>query len=185
MLPGAAVLALAVVLPCLGITGEADRWLAELLRDLPTAAWSEPVFPRGDSHAPELAAVETWAREGLGYEVVYARRPPGAVLDRPVRRITISRGLSPNGRLQALAHELGHILEPAALTASNDQPAVDAFAEAVAYLVTRALGVRSYFSKAYLRRLPPTAWRVLAERRHAILAAAGRILMAVDGVGCC
>ncbi len=151
--------------------------LDELSRTLPVASWTAPEFPRGRSHVGDLARLEAFATE-LGFLVAYERRPAGAVLDRPVHRIRISRSLSTDGRLHVLAHELAHVLEPDVLTASNDQPAVDVYAEAVAYLVGRELGMAPDFSIAYLRRLPSSSWRVLVEHQIAIERTAARLIQA-------
>lgn len=101
--------------------------------------------PRGSDREQELQRLARLVSSALGVEVDMAGAPPGAagitvrkaiMVDEQhqalIRVIALDGTLSPNAKLQVLAHEAGHILQPEGLSRVE----AEVFADAVAYLYT-------------------------------------------------
>lgn len=97
-------------------------------------AWEQSYdAPTGDSHARDLARLQRLVTTVLGVEL-QAGAPAGIAgyTIREQRVISLDPTLSPNAQFQVLAHEAGHVLQPAGLST----PEAEVFADAVAYLVS-------------------------------------------------
>jgi hypothetical protein len=90
--------------------------------------------PTGSSREQDLLKLARLVETALGVQVQQAGAPPGTagVSSRQHRIIALDGTLSPNAKLQVLAHEAGHILQPEGLTKAESE----VFADAVALLVT-------------------------------------------------
>lgn len=92
----------------------------------------------GDSHAGALARLEA-RLQALGVSVLYGPSLDGGAVGMASiehRTIWIDQRLAPNGRLEVLAHEAGHVFQPWTLTPSEGQ----VFAELVGTTVCYRLG---------------------------------------------
>lgn len=91
--------------------------------------------PVGTSREQDLLRLHRLIQTVLGVEVQQAGAAPGVagIASREHRIIALDGTLSPNARLQVLAHEAGHFLQPDGLTTQEGE----VFADAVSYLVTR------------------------------------------------
>ena len=102
--------------------------------------------PTGGDRLSEYLRLHRLVESVLGVRVQGFGAPPetsGAIgrmvttdpdgTEHVVRVIALNSTLSPNARLEVLAHEAGHLLQPPGLTDDEGQ----VFADAVSYLVTR------------------------------------------------
>lgn len=96
----------------------------------------------GNQHAAALARLEA-RLIALGVSVTYGPRLPGmaavGMLSPDHRHIWVDETLEPNGRLEVLAHEAGHVFQPGTLAGPESQ----AFAELVGATVSYRLGMNS------------------------------------------
>lgn len=103
------------------------------------AASGHRAQPGNEAYWDALQMVST-VNVVLGIEATFVDDPGfgGAlgVTNRATRTIILRNDLSWNERLGVLAHEAGHVLQPASL----DRVESEAFAEGVAYLVCRGFG---------------------------------------------
>lgn len=94
----------------------------------------------GDRHASALSRLEA-RLHALGVSVTYGPQNEGfgAVgMTSPDRKyVWLDERLEPNGRLEVLAHEAGHVLQPETLSGNESQ----AFAELVGATVCYRLGM--------------------------------------------
>ena len=90
--------------------------------------------PSGTSREQDLLKLQRLVETVLGVQVQQAGAPPGTagVSSREHRIIALDGTLSPNARLQVLAHEAGHVLQPDGLSKQE----AEVFADAVSLLVT-------------------------------------------------
>ena len=115
-----------------------------------------------------------YTTSALMIELHYVPLPIGfGYADRDNRIITVSEELTACGRLETLAHEIGHFLQPGGLSGIEGQ----VFADGVSYLVVRELGgydPRPRYA-AYLAAFKPSG-RVLTLLQKEIEITAGKIV---------
>lgn len=94
----------------------------------------------GDSHGVFYDRLKERSPEAFGFNVLEVESEEiwGGYAPH-VSLLVVNKVLPPNGKLETLAHELGHVLQPADLRA----PRADIFAEAVSHLVCKALGLQN------------------------------------------
>ena len=90
--------------------------------------------PDGKDREQDLLKLQRLVEIVLGVQVQQAGAPPGTagVSSREHRIIALDGTLSPNAKLQVLAHEAAHILQPGDMTKQE----AEVFADAVSLLVT-------------------------------------------------
>ena len=125
----------------------------------------------GNDRYWQVRELEVTGQLYLGVTIAYGQPHMGAVGTSQFgsRAIVISEKLTWNERLEVLAHELGHILMPRSLTASQGE----VFAEGVSYLVSHRMGHHSLDVHArYLAQHKPSL-HVLTDYAMEIRWAAG------------
>lgn len=168
---------LLVALGLLALTGACASPLSSLRSDLEHRSALLAGYAPPETETPAcVAGVKRLEATAvlLLIDVQYVDLPVGfGFANREARIITISRELTACGRLETLAHEIGHFLQPHGLSGPEGQ----VFADGVSYLVVRQLG--GYDPKgryaAYLAAFKPSG-RVLTLLQREIEITAGKVV---------
>jgi hypothetical protein len=139
----------------------------------------------GDSHAAYLERLENYLKR-RNLPVVVQPGLSGDQFDFDARkllgynagdRVYLNAELSINGRFATLVHELGHTMQPKALNGSENG---QVFAETLAYLVCKAVGLDTWQSSALYLQQFDDRHRVVVRYSREIDAAVETILKEIQ-----